>query len=875
MLRHGSWAATVLGVLLICLLGGCRAVTLGLGETQVASGDGLGLKFDLAGKLVAVTLDDQELPKVWTSWLTPPGGFYVREAGSAANQEALGSAVRTDEGLLITAAPGGIRLRAIVAATEDRIEVRGRLINRDEGPRGVTLGLSLPVDAGGWVLGRSILDDETLTGAANYGQWTCADSDWDGRLINRGMFTPIFGEKVGLALGSVCDHPQVFRVSYKQGRGFTIEIDLGLSPLPRNFPNTATFKFILYRFDPAGGLGYRSALAKYYRMFPDEHALRSKRFGNALAAEDMNALKFDMAGQAVGFGVDRESADELTHVRPHPFGEFFPNGQAPRHEPPKEAKAYAVLPYCRGFYLNLPMSAGSEDRPAMSADQARRAASLYAAVAGGGFAGDRCLTWGPDGKTQLWSARGPVDLHSDSRAMFPGRAMLAIAPTNPDPDLPAAETPRRLVNSLDEVANPAGLFIDGLWDVGGRYLENHRPDQLRTVDYPLTFSYWTGRPAQFGAFMWQELLRPLAEYLHGRDLLLFADVRPWRASVMFDQGLIDVYRGAGRTIRSIQDLAYLRTLVGQRPISGAGIGQDPLDPEKKYSARELAQMERDLNVLLPYCWFPGGVGPKALWQKYCVPMQEMAAAGWEPLPGAVLAHPDLLVERYGGPDDAKVFYAVHNLGERPIVYELAIDLTVPGIDPKTVAVVERLNGQSPEATTVADSLVLRARVDGRATSLFQLSRTGGAVQPDLELKTAETPRQSTIPPLVPFDPDQSASQSLQATLADLDLRPRTAQQFLLAYQRAKHQVASAVAFHLARENPAGDPDAAAAELANWLAPRFDAIYESVLPAPALARWLAMRTRGQGANEWKLGASAVRTEDGRFEVRVWDPLLEKP
>jgi hypothetical protein len=252
----------------------------------------------------------------------------------------------------------------------------------------------------------------------------------------------------------------------------------------------------------------------------------------------------------------------------------------------------------------------------------------------------------------------------------------------------------------------------------------------------------------------------------------------------------------------------------------------------------------------------------------------MAAAGWEPLPGAVLAHPDLLVERYGSQATPRLFYAVHNRGDRAVAYELAIDLALAGIDPKTVAVVERRTGKRPECTTLAHVLVLRSQVGPRATNLFQLTRTGGDVKPDLELTSPLSPQKSALTPLPRFDPERAGSDRFKATMARLNLRPKTAARFLAAYQQAKRQIGSAVAYHLARENVQGDLNKPAVEIANWLAPQFDAIYEAVLPGPAMAQFIALRSNYKDPAAWQLAAAAKRTGD-EIQVHVWDPLLEKP
>lgn len=790
MTRTMLAAAIVTG---LSILSGCRVATLGLTESAISTGDGLGLKFDLTGKVVAVTLDKRELP-AGLARIVVPGGFYMHSPGGG-NVEILGSARRTDTGVFVTASPAGLDLRAVFVPTADRIEVVGRVTNSSTSARGVTIGLCLPVQAEGWRFGRSILDSDLIRGGGTFAEWTCADSNWDGRQINRGMITPIYSEATGLALGARSDNPEIFRVSYKRGRGFSIEVDLGFSPLPEKFPNTATFRFVIYRFDPR--LRYRGALAKYYGMFPRDYEARACEAPNAPA--DLNA-------------------SPVCHAVPTP------------------GLPATSQPASPGFVrraTNLHWTA----QPASSPASAERGRCAY----------------GPDGQLRVLGMTG-------------GRALLAM-----NPDIELAQ-PSLIGKDLAAVLAPDAKTPNislGPWDEpAGRYLDNYRLAHLATADYPLTYSHGTGQPVQFHAFMWQELARPLADYLHSRAGWLAVEDRPWRMSSMFDQAIVDVHVAADQPERDLDALAYQRSLVGAKLIAGIPVAVAQLEKTKP-SARQAAQVERDLGPLLLYGVCPGGAIPQSYMAKTSRAIQATAAAGWQPITGAVVVHPDLLVERFGGPTSTNVFYAVYNRSEIPVAYEMAIDLALVGIDPKTVAVVDRLSGQSPEAVTMVNSLVLRAPVAGRSANLFELSRTGGSVPADTEMKLAISPLKSAVRPLAEFEPRKSASKAFAGTLAKLDLagRPRSAERFLDAYAKEKRELANAVAFHLRREGTKTGLDAAATELANWLAPQFDGFYRAVLPASAMETWAALRPGSP------LVARA-RVAGESFEVEVIDPLLEK-
>ncbi|MCG3179967.1 MAG: hypothetical protein BIFFINMI_02321 [Phycisphaerae bacterium] len=886
--------------LILLTLGGCRAATLGLGEVSARTGDGLALRFDAGGRVVAVAMDEAELPGNFASLLLPgplaPGGFYLRDANQPLRQGLLGRATPINGGVGLSGSLGGLNFSATITQHGPCLLVDGRLTHPAGTPRGVTVGLTLPVNAAGWQFGQSISRTRTMNGPGPYAEWTCADADWDGRQINRGMFTPIFNEKVGLAMGAASDHPEIFRVSYLPGEGLSIEADLGLSPLPQKFPNTATFRFVIFRFDPHEG--YRSALARYYELFPQDTKVRVTRWGNWYAGAYLRDVK------------DAHARDYAVVFASHGARDFAASIK----------EGVYIFEYSRGHYNVVPTWC----KPGAPVDEIRRAVRFFWTVQSGDSAEgwkrepapatlarmfENCYTTGPDGQMRTWTMEGPYRYQP---RLYPDGYWAVGVPIDPDPELAEPNQAQRVLNwnfgvPLTEAATGTilpnlpgdkpdapppgqkrtfrldGHHFDSWTEFAGRTLENYRPEHLRVVDYPLTFSYATGQPVQYHAFMWQELVRPLAEYLHSRDMLLFVNARPWRQSVMFDQALLDVFGGAERPERDIDAMAFMRSLVGNKPISGTGIGQDDLDPRRDYSPRELAQFERDLNILLPYCWFPGGFGPQELWQKYCFLMQEMAAAAWQPMTHAIVAHPDLLVERYGDgrAGGGKVFYAVHNRSERAVVYEMAIDLSPLGMAPGPVCATERLSARRPEASLVGRTLVLRSPLGARRTDVFELSRQGSPVARDTELKLETTPTVSAVTPLPPPDAARYAGPALEALRHRLgDLRPATLDRFIEAYEKEKRELGPAVAWHISREladhpqwkSDAAALNAAAADIANWLAPRFDGFYEAVLPGPAMTRFAVARGSYAQPQVWRMQASARLVGD-RVEVRLCDPLIE--
>ncbi len=826
------------------------------------------MKAILRGVICAMTIsmcsgtgrgDDSDLTP---EKLAARGKFFVREALS-------------EKWVQIRGKSKDLELNASFESRKTHTLVRGKVRNLAGGERGVTVSFRIPVDADGWRFGRTMLASDRIEGDGRFAEWTCADRDWDGRKMNRGMFSPICNDRIGLALGAVSTHPQVFRVSYARKEGFAIEIDLGLSSLPEKFPDCATFEFVIFRFEPEWG--YRAALAKYMALFPEDYRVRVEKFGSWTGDANLNKIDAGAADYAVVF--DSHGARYFEHA---------------------VKEGVYIFEYAKGYYTDVPVYSATKENPFPPAEMTRRAVRLYWAgqmrsteqgwkrEPSGAVCAQMertCYTEDVHGNMNVWTSEGPYHYEKN---LYPNGYFITSLPVNPDPELASPNQAERILDWRFGVPfreAQAGKFplhghhFDGWGDFAGRYLENARAEHLKKTDYPLAFSYVNGRPVQFHLFMWQEFTRPFAEYLHSQGMVLFANARPWRTSMMFEQGIVDVHGGFEQMERNLDYMGFMRTLVGNKPISGNGIGQKGGEPLKKYSERELAQFERDLNILVTYCWFPGRFGPKDLWQKYCFPMQEMAKAGWEPVTGARASHPDVLVERYGGGDDDRMFYLVHNRSEKRIRYDLTIDPGVPG--PKTViqGVKERLHGEAPEMAVREPNLILRHALDARQSHLFEILREGGGFS-ETKLTGTLTPPKSTVPVIGRPDRARYDSAGVSRVVEALGLRSETLLVFLGAYETEKLELGGAVAFHLNRElkdHPEWktDPKAlqkAADEIAAWLVRRFGGIYEAVLPGPVNRGWGGLRYAPNRETPWKMEVEAHVTGDG-VTVKLRDPMLE--
>ncbi len=148
----------------------------------------------------------------------------------------------------------------------------------DPGPaRGMLLRFALPIDAVGWQWYRDIQDAdriaegrryefiEPLRAWADLPEWK-DQADLRMGYSNRNFCTVIAGP-VGLCLALPIDKPCLARTAYDASRrSLEVVYDFALSPDAR-MAHEAEFAFDLYTCDPQWG--FRSALARYYELYPD------------------------------------------------------------------------------------------------------------------------------------------------------------------------------------------------------------------------------------------------------------------------------------------------------------------------------------------------------------------------------------------------------------------------------------------------------------------------------------------------------------------------------------------------------------------------------------------------------------------------------
>ncbi|MCD6351230.1 MAG: hypothetical protein J7M26_03825 [Armatimonadetes bacterium] len=143
--------------------------------------------------------------------------------------------------------------------------------------RAITVYWALPVPAQEWTWCQSprrsypAVDSPTC---GNFGRCRAGANS----LYSRYPFAPIVSGDLGLSVGAPITVPRLARFAFDSNRRVLYAaFDLGLSPVTKNFPSSASFSALLYTFDPAWR--FRSALKQYYQLNASAFVRRVKKQG--------------------------------------------------------------------------------------------------------------------------------------------------------------------------------------------------------------------------------------------------------------------------------------------------------------------------------------------------------------------------------------------------------------------------------------------------------------------------------------------------------------------------------------------------------------------------------------------------------------------
>jgi hypothetical protein len=557
----------------------------------------------------------------------------------------------------------GLALDAKLSEARDHIAVEGRVTDTTGKDRAVTVLFALPLDAAGWHWGDDVRRSRLIGGTGEFANSINVRCGANGKMSLYPL-AAVWNEHAGLALGLDMDHPAQYRLVYHAGtRQFFIAYDFGLTKDTARNPSSASFRFVLYRFDPHWG--FRAALQKYYDLFPGQFTKRVTRQGVWMPFTDIARVPgFEDFGFAFQEGAPNVAFDDLHGFASFVYVEPMSHWLAmPRDVPRTYEGALSVL---------------NKD---LAGARGKQAAEMAAATLTSGIES-------PDGHLQFrvenapWCDGGVFSLSPDpdiatnaahpfNKAMVMEESIAAAFKRNePKPALSVSQPSTinyQLTPGLD------GVYLDSLEMAAGEL--NYRRDHFRTATVPLVFDR-EGRPCQLMIFNTWTFERAIAAQMHARGKLLFANAVLWQFS--FPAPLLDVL---GTEVNWLSQGAYQPDSDAVMNFRRALCRQKPycLLMNTDYARFTPEMVERYFQRCLFYGVWPGFFDQEAaskdpywaspkkwyerdrpLFKKYIPLLRRVTAAGWEPLPGAACDNPRILIERFGPGTGDAVFLALLN-----------------------------------------------------------------------------------------------------------------------------------------------------------------------------------------------------------------------
>jgi hypothetical protein len=612
-----------------------------------------GLELDVRGQTITrFALDGQELSH------QTQGGFLARDVASGSDFFPFSQTLAPELGLA---------LHVKFLGTSNHVDVEGRVTDTTGKDRAVTLLFALPLRAVGWSWGEDIRSARAIP--AN-GELTHVTSVACGATGTESLYplAAIWNESAGIALGIDMGAPAVFRIGYHSGLEWLfIAYDFGLVKETEHFLSSADFRFVIYRFDPAGG--FRAALQKYMGIFPDYFTVRSHRQGLWMP---FTAVSKVQGWEDFGFRY-HEGNNDVAWDDQHGVLSF-------RYTEPMTW----WMPMKKELPRTLPEALRVRDEEATNGNsKQRRMAEISRVAAMYDEAGSPALlfrdtpwangaVWSLNpnpflGVTDTTTAAGSAERNSNQAANH-----LSSAPLNAA-SIYWNDQVRNQLYGPDAKGRLDGEYLDSLEGYVTADL-NFRREHFRSTTVPLTFDFESKQPALFKGLAVYEFTRWMSEDVHRLGKLMFANGVPYRFTYLCPW--LDVLGTETDWLQADRyHPASLATMDLWRSMSGAKPYLLLMNTDYDQFTSEL--VEKYFQRALFYGMWPGFFSHNAadnpywqnphwyerdrpLFRKYLPLIRRVAEAGWQPVPNASSTEPRILIERFGPGADRITYFTLYN-----------------------------------------------------------------------------------------------------------------------------------------------------------------------------------------------------------------------
>jgi len=633
-----------------------------------------------------------------TLWLDD---FFITEVAGPVYQPVTGDLRRGQKSVAFRGSlpDAGLGLEATLSADEECVRVDGIVRDTTGRDRAVGVRFGLPLDLAGWTWYLDSEERETIKAPKVYrytyecqsGVGECSVYPW----------SALSGQRGGLTFAlPLSQGPRVFIIQHDQRLPETsITFYFGLAEHAGRTPSSAPFSFVIYRHDPQWGM--RSAMERYYRLFPESFVKRPTYEGYLNYA---NLERLDPKTHRIGaYGAQVDDASD--------FGEGYKfvwhlhgcyDFRMGPYDDPKRPDDTTVLG------LLHQMVAREANKPRHYTPTAETIKKIcYGSEGQFLYIGD----------TRYWRPQ-----EGYNRTNKPGWGLNFRVNEDPGVSDALAKVARRRADAYARGQNrqPFDAWftadaIEGYF--ANRRGLNYRREHFQATLVPLTFGEQSLRPAMPNT-IWDFLHKCWWPLTQEFQILTHGNANCYEQA--FTLPYVDIPMTEGNWDRDHPGRLdrYMRALVYQKiwrywrvwhRVTGVYGEKDP--------ASVRTQFHRGLAYAIFPCMGPlrsstGDIEPYRAWFRQFVPaIEELSAAGWEPVPHA-RATDDVVVERYGSFADGQLHFALRNYAANG--KEMALSIDRAGLDiPEDVGLcaVDLVPG-TPALLPVADDWRVKLEPEG-------------------------------------------------------------------------------------------------------------------------------------------------------------------
>jgi hypothetical protein len=552
-----------------------------------------------------------------------------------------------------------ISIRAAFSIKDDFVIVNGVLENLNADDRAIILQYILPVSSSGTAFSNGLNHTVPM------------DSDYEGNVYPVQAVCNVENkEEWGIALAIPPNSPAIFGMACSKS-GAQVNYYLGLSPQTKEFPNKANFSFIIYTVDPQWG--FRSAMEKYYALYPEYYSCRTNYDG---------LWMFQMEGKTP------------SNVRDYGFNELSMGSPTITQDIERDEK-YKILTF-----------------PYMIVGQ-REIKNLESLPASYKDAMNVFDKWKiPEKRTiakENVASSGDINLRTEVTSSAckkkNGEYNIVIRNTpwgnnsitfkaNPNPSLLVGHNALNLIKEwLEKYKSFDGIYIDSLGAMWPAIL-NYNKSHFKYAQYPLTFGP-EGTVALHNQISHYEFLESLRSTLNKQNKLLFANgiycypckrraPEHYKANKLgrfFEAALLDI-AGSEQGINLNQERwEFYRASMAKKVYMTLNYKWENQDDVEKLLNKALCYAVFATNAKnhqgVDYVGNQNGyLRDKELMQKFVKNVRILSRAGWEPVTHAAIDVEDVHCERYGHGDE--VYFALLNETSADVDCKLSLEYTSLG-----------------------------------------------------------------------------------------------------------------------------------------------------------------------------------------------------